>query len=99
MMLPISPIPAIAPFSFEGGAAGSPAAARDLGSALVDSMEALERSHRFADHMSQAAATGQLESVEAQMIAITEAQLVTQLAVAVRNRAVEAFNDVMRMQI
>jgi flagellar hook-basal body complex protein FliE len=33
------------------------------------------------------------------MIAATQAQVATELTVAVRNKAVEAFNDIMRMQI
>ncbi len=33
------------------------------------------------------------------MIATTQAQLATQLTVALRNKAVDAFNEVMRMQI
>ena len=32
-------------------------------------------------------------------IAATQASLATELTVAVRNKAVEAFNDIMRMQI
>ena len=40
-----------------------------------------------------------LQSIQDYTIASTEAQLLTQLTVAVRNKAVEAFNDIMRMQI
>ena len=45
------------------------------------------------------AAVGDLESVSDYMIAATEAQLATEITVAVRDRAISAFNDIMRMQV
>lgn len=48
---------------------------------------------------SEQAATGDLGSVTDFMIANTEAQLATEITVAVRDRAITAFNDIMRMQI
>ncbi len=52
-----------------------------------------------ADSAALAGATGDLSSVSDYMVAATEAQLTTEVTVAVRNRAIEAFNDIMRMQV
>ncbi|MGB5758338.1 MAG: flagellar hook-basal body complex protein FliE [Acidimicrobiales bacterium] len=48
---------------------------------------------------SQQAATGDLNSVSDYMIATSEAQLATEVTVAIRDRAIAAFNDIMRMQL
>ncbi|MEZ5380029.1 MAG: flagellar hook-basal body complex protein FliE [Acidimicrobiales bacterium] len=69
--------------------------ADQIGGAL-DSLGAAERR---ADAASRAAATGDLSSISDFMMATTEAQLMTEVTVAVRNRAVEAFNEIMRMQV
>jgi len=110
--MPIDPIaagiaPILAPAPVAGttstagaGAAGATAADKaDFGKAIAGSLESLQQSQSAADQLSRAAATGDLASVENHMIAMTEAQLATQLTVAVRNKAIESFNEIMRMQL
>ena len=81
-------------------AAGAAGAASDsFGSSITKALDELDRLHGQADLMANQAATGELESVTDYLVAATEAQLATQVTVAVRNRAVEAFNDIMRMQV
>jgi flagellar hook-basal body complex protein FliE len=96
----IAPIVPPAPVAGATGAAEVSASARaDFGQAIAGSIESLQQTQSTADQLSKAAATGDLASVENHMIAMTEAQLATQLTVAVRNKAIESFNEIMRMQL
>jgi flagellar hook-basal body complex protein FliE len=79
--------------------AADAAARADFGEQLASSLDDLDRAQKVADRTSELAATGDAASVEAHMAALTEVQLATQLTVAVRNRAVESFNEIMRMQL
>lgn len=82
------------------GAAGKAGAASgDFGSSITKALDELDRLHGTADQYANQAATGELNSVTDYLVAATEAQLATQVTVAVRNKAVEAFNDIMRMQV
>ena len=71
----------------------------DFGKTVVDALENLEKVQDKADDLAVKAATGDLNDVHDYMIAATEASVQTELTVAVRNKAVEAFNDIMRMQV
>jgi flagellar hook-basal body complex protein FliE len=70
-----------------------------FGQVIGNALDNLNQSQRQTDELSRAAATGDLSRVEDLMVAMNETQLMTQLTVAVRNRAVEAFTEIMRMQV
>jgi flagellar hook-basal body complex protein FliE len=70
-----------------------------FGQALTKALDGLQGAQAKADHLAVGAATGDLTNVHDYMIAATEASLATQLTVAVRNKAVEAFNQIMNMGV
>lgn len=71
----------------------------DFGALVLDGIERLQSVQTEADKLAVRAATGDLDSLHDYTIAATEASVTTQLTVSLRNRAVEAFNEVMRMQV
>lgn len=92
--MPIPPLPG--PGASGGTATGS---GTSFGDAVTKALDQLDAAHATADELAVQAATGDLSAAHDYTIAATEAQLLTQLTVEVRNRAIEAFNDIMRMQV
>ena len=105
--IPPSAIPSIAPIrggvESGAGAAGTEDSAEGfagaIGQAVADGLDKVGGLEQAVTDASQQAAVGNLESVSDYMIATAEAQLATEITVAVRDRAITAFNDIMRMQI
>lgn len=85
------------------GAAGTtdtqPAAGGDFASVLSTSLDKLQATQSNADSLAAQAATGSLTDVSDYMIASNEASLATETVVALKNQAVSAFNEIMRMQV
>ena len=79
--------------------AGTEASKESFGDMITKALQGVENAQTKADGLATKAATGDLTDIHDYMIASTEASLATQLTVAVRNKAVEAFNDIMRMPI
>ena len=97
-MVPATPsAPAVggAPSVGGVGRAGGP----DFGELVLDGLDRLDGVQRTADQLSVQAATGDLQNIHDYTIAATQAAVTTQVTVAVRNKAVEAFTEIMRMQV
>ena len=84
-----------------GAAAPGAAAAPDkgFGNSLTGALDNLNATQANSDDLALKAATGDLNDVHAYTIAAAEANIATELTVALRNRAVETFNEIMRMQV
>jgi flagellar hook-basal body complex protein FliE len=106
----ISPVSGFVPFSIHtavtpvvGAGAGDTTAVEQAGgagfaNALGQGLENLQQTQAHADDLAVQAATGDLTDVHDFMIASTQAQLATELTVTMRNKAIEAFTEIMRMQ-
>ena len=110
MTLPIDPsvassasewaIPSVDDATAEGAGAGAvQGQGSGFGSMLTDQLGKLEATQNEAADASQALATGQASDPEAVVMAVERARLSMQLASTLRNKAVEAFNDVFHTQV
>ncbi|MGC9669211.1 flagellar hook-basal body complex protein FliE [Planosporangium sp. 12N6] len=86
------------PLSGTEAAAPSSSAGSGFAAALGRGLEQLQQVQTRADDLAVQAATGTLSDPAEYMLASTQASLATQLTVAVRNKALEAFNEIMRLQ-
>jgi flagellar hook-basal body complex protein FliE len=94
MVGPVPPIGPVAPGSPSQAAAPSQAGAPAFSGLLGSAIDNLESTQRAADQASLGAAAGTASLADV-MVATNEAQLATQLTVAVQNAAVAAFNKVL----
>jgi flagellar hook-basal body complex protein FliE len=88
-----------------GESGGTPAAraqagrGADFAAAIGDGLQTLENLDRTAGAKAIQAATGDLTDVHDYVMAATQAQVATELTTTIRNKALEAFNDIMRMPL
>jgi len=71
----------------------------DFASSVGDGLRQVEQLDRTASDKAVQAATGDLTDVHDYVIAATQAQLATELTTTIRNKALDAFNDIMRMPL
>ena len=78
---------------------GSSKVSSSFGELVTDGIDRLDAVQDRADKLAVQAATGDLDNIHDYTLAAGEASITTQLTVAVRNKALEAFNEIMRMPI
>jgi flagellar hook-basal body complex protein FliE len=96
----IGPIKPIAPSSPTQGAQGvSPSGGQGFGNMLAGQLDKLNNLQSQASDASQSLATGQAKDISQVTMQVENASLALQLAVQVRNKAVEAYQELFRMQV
>ncbi|BEP14268.1 hypothetical protein acdb102_25790 [Acidothermaceae bacterium B102] len=80
-----------------GGTTATAASGGGTGNMAIDLIDGLQNQQNNADSLALQASMGN-GNVGDVMIAATQASLSTNMTVAVRNKAVEAFNQIMGMQ-
>ena len=82
--------------SAASGATGAGGAA--FGNSLTGAIDNLQQLQGTSDRLAIQAVTGNLDDIHDATLAATRAQVTLELVAGVRNKAVDAFNEIMRMQ-
>ena len=82
-----------------GAAATAGTSGQSFSSMIADKIGSVVESQNQGSVAAQALATGTATDVSAATITVEKAAISLQLAAAFRNKAVEAYQDVMRMQV
>jgi flagellar hook-basal body complex protein FliE len=80
-------------------AAATPVSADGFAAALTGALDELGSLQSSKDKLAVQAATGDLRDVHDYMIAAQEASVATEMVVTIKNKAVEAFTEIMRMPV
>ena len=99
---PISSIDRISPLALPNrpAQAGQPASALDsFGQILGEAIDSLQQKEGAANQAVTRLASGQEIELHQVMLAMQEADIAFQLALQVRNKLVDAYQEIMRMQV
>lgn len=95
-VLPVGGATGIAPLA--PNAPTRPADETQFASAVTGAVDELQQLQSTSNELAVAAVTGDLTDIHSAMIASTRASVTLELVAAVRNKGVEAFTEIMRMQ-
>lgn len=91
-------ISSVTPTAYLGASSGVAGASATGFASALGSVDQLQQLQSTTDGLAVKAVTGSLTDVHDYTIAAAESKLTMELTAAVRNKAVDAFNEIMRMQ-
>jgi flagellar hook-basal body complex protein FliE len=94
----VSGVTGVSPVASTTGVAATSGTDTDFAGMLSKGVEGVQASQTNADNLAVQVANGTLTDPAQYTMAATEASLGLQLTMAIRNKAVEAFQEIMRMQ-
>jgi flagellar hook-basal body complex protein FliE len=77
----------------------APTTGTGFAQSLASSLEQVQQAQSTASDLAVQAATGDLNDVSDYTVAASKAQMLTQVTVALRDKALDAFNEIMKMQV
>ncbi len=82
-----------------GGQTKTTSGGFDFKKMLVDEVNKINDAEKDSNRLDKALATGDVENLHEAMIAAQKAEITLDYAVAVKNKAVEAYKEIMRIQL
>ena len=72
---------------------------KSFGEFLADSLKKVNELELDSERMNEALATGRIEDISQVVVAAQKAEIALQLTLQLRNRATQAYQEIMRMQV
>lgn len=98
----VTPVPLVLPQAVQGAVNTenqNPDGGKSFGEVLVNALNEVNQAQLKADGMVKKFLAGEVQDIHQVTIAMEEARLMMQLAVEVRNKLVEAYQEISRMQV
>jgi len=96
---PIAPVQGVVPTDYLSGASAvSGTDGSGFASSLTGAVDNLQQLQSTSKQLAVSAVTGNLDDIHNATIAASRAQITLELVATVRNKGVDAFNEIMRMQ-
>jgi len=83
----------------QGSATSARAAAKSFGDMLEQAVDQVNTLQTQADKLAQDLAAGKLENLHTVMVAMSKASLALEFTIQVRNKVIEAYQELMRTQV
>ena len=96
---PIEPLEPLGPQADQGQLAQQPGAGGDFVAALRSQLDQVIELQNEAESLQQQLAAGQIEDINQVVLAVQKADLALNFALELRNKVVEAYQEISRMQI